>query len=257
MNCADVRSRLLELRRDRLSAGDAREVREHLDQCAACARADRAERTLDDVLDALPQYPARPALKRRLAALVDAAAPPRPARPAWIASRVTRWVAPALAAGLLVAVGSVVAGRGAERGRERTLLTAEAVNDHLRVLSSARGLDVESGGPHQVKPWFQGKLDFSPDVPEPPGLVLEGASLGYCRDRRAAIVVYKLRLHVVTLLQVRAEGLRWPAAAGEVREASDRHFHVFFWRKGDVGYALVSDADPGEIGGVARRLAGT
>jgi anti-sigma factor RsiW len=150
-----------------------------------------------------------------------------------------------------------VAGRGGERARERALFTAEAVNDHLRVLSSARGLDVESGGPHQVKPWFQGKLDFAPDVPEPPGLTLQGASLGYWRDRRAAVVVYKLRLHVVTLLQVRAEGLRWPSGSREVSEAADRRFHVFFWRAGDVGYALVSDADPAEVGSIARRLAGT
>ena len=39
-----------------------------------------------------------------------------------------------------------------------------AVNDHLRVLASQHPLDIESGGIHQVKPWFEGRLDFAPVV---------------------------------------------------------------------------------------------
>ena len=47
---------------------------------------------------------------------------------------------------------------------ERAGLVAEAVNDHLRVLTSQHPLDIESGDVHQVKPWFEGRLDFAPVV---------------------------------------------------------------------------------------------
>ncbi len=256
MNCADVRIQLLDYQRDRLPAEVEGEVRAHLVSCSPCAEADRADRALSEALDSrLPQYPATPALKRRLAALVAVNAATREPRAPSFLLPVARWIAPALAAGLLAGTGLLVYGRGAGRASELALLTSEAVNDHLRVLNSQRPVEVEGGGPHQVKPWFQGKLDFSPDVPELQPLVLRGGSVGYFRDRKAAVIVYALRLHTVTLLEVGARDLPWPSGTSAVRAASDRHFNVFFWRSGDLGYALVSDANPDEVGAIAREIA--
>ena len=95
------------------------------------------------------------------------------------------------------------------------VLTSEVVNDHLRVLASQHPVEVESGGSHQVKPWFEGKLDFAPVVPALDGtdVRLRGGSVGYVFDRKAAVLVYQLRLHVVTLLVFRAEGSPGPTQA--------------------------------------------
>jgi anti-sigma factor RsiW len=253
MNCADVKLRLLDDQRNRLPAKAEEEVRAHLETCPSCAQAADAERALSEVLETrLPQYPATPALKRRLAGLMSVSAPARaPSLPFPLA----RWVAPALAAGLLVATGVLLHGRTTGRGDELALFTTEAVNDYLRVLNSQRRVEVESGGPHQVKPWFEGKLDFAPDVPELPALTLQGGSVGYFKDRKAAVIVYTLRLHTVTLLEVRAADLPWPSDAHQVRATSDRHFNVFSWRTGDLGYVLVSDADANELGAIAREIA--
>ena len=252
MDCTDVKLRLLDLHRERLPAGVQEEVRAHLEACAPCARADREERALSDLLEQqLPQHPARPGLKRRLAGLVEASAP---AREPWFPVPVVRWIAPALAAGLLLTTSVLVYSRP-RGGSELALVTSEAVNDHLRVLNSQRRVEIESGGPHQVKPWFQGKLDFSPDVPEMAPLVLQGGSVGYFRDRKAAVIVYALRLHTVTLLEVPAADLSWPSDTRDVRSATDRRFNAFFWRVGDLGYALVSDAAPAELGAIAREMA--
>jgi anti-sigma factor RsiW len=228
-------------------------VRAHLQTCSPCSEADRDERALSDLLERqLPQHSARPALKRRLVALVEAASP---AREPWFPFPVVRWMAPALAAGLLITTSVLVYSKGPRGGSELALITAEAVNDHLRVLNSQRAVEIESGGPHQVKPWFQGKLDFSPDVPEVAPLVLQGGSVGYFRDRKAAVIVYKVRLHTVTLLEVRAGDLPWPSRTSEVHSASDRRFNAFFWRNGELGYALVSDVDPKDLRVIAQEMA--
>ncbi len=260
MTCDELRAQLLEFRRRRLEpAGDA-EVRAHLRSCVGCARRDTAEAVLDDLLEKLPRPAAPSALKRRLALLAGPGAPPSKAR-FTRRIRLAR-VGPALAAGLALFAGGVLLGRGVRPeagGLDR--LADEAVGDHLRVLVSSHPLDIESGGSHQVKPWFEGRLDFAPVVPsEGLGMTLEGGAVGWFLDRRAAVLQYALRKHKVTLLAFRADGLAWPggrapSAEGEVQRTSLRGFHVFLWRAGGVGYALVSDADASEMGGIAARAA--
>jgi anti-sigma factor RsiW len=129
------------------------------------------------------------------------------------------------------------------------------VNDHLRVLDGRRPLDVESGGLHQVKPWFQGRLDFAPVVAfaGDDEFPLKGGAVDYFLDRKAAVFVYGRRLHTVSLVVLRAEGLTWPATP---QRMSERGFNVVLWRAGDLGYALVSDVDAGELSMLAARLGG-
>jgi anti-sigma factor RsiW len=143
-------------------------------------------------------------------------------------------------------------------------LVGEAVTDHLRVLTSQNPLEIRSGGIHQVKPWFEGRLDFAPVVrfAGDDEFPLQGGSVGYFLDRKAAVFVFKRRLHVVTLLVFPAQGMPWPTrgltALGDARAyaAASRGFNVLLWREGDQGYALVSDVDTPELTRLALRLAG-
>jgi anti-sigma factor RsiW len=140
-------------------------------------------------------------------------------------------------------------------GRGDRALGLEAVDDHLRLLMAQRPLEIESGGLHQVKPWFEGRLDFAPVVPDlsPLGLTLRGGAVGYFHDRRAAVLQYQLRAHLVTLLVFRADGLALPAAPRLA--APDRGFRAVLWRAGPLGYALVADVDPRELERVAAEAA--
>lgn len=219
---------------------------------------DPAERVLDELLQRAPRYPAPEPLKRRLRDAIEAAA----SAPAGVAPRAAgrarfrRGVALALAAGLVLAVGGLLVGRLARDGAGAGALAAEAVNDHLRVLARTQPLGVASGGPHQVKPWFEGRLDFAPDVPVPPpdlGL-LKGGSVGYVFERKAAVLEYVLRGHAATLLVFPAEGLPWPRGRGPAAEAARDGWSVVLWRDGDLGHALVSDLPPAELAEAAVAL---
>src|SRR5438874_748339 len=215
----------------------------------------------DDVeLDRLRKHPASLALKRRLVAQWPAA--PVESRPWWKGWR--RALVPALASALVLAVGLPLYHElwSGARG-DATAMVAEAVNDHVRVLQRDRPLDVESGGIHEVKPWFAGRLDFAPVVSfeGDAEFPLQGGAVGYFVDRKAAVFVYKRGLHPVSLFVFRAEGLPWPArgltpiggAAGYT--SVSRGFNVILWRAGDLGYALVSDVDARELGRLAAKLA--
>jgi len=97
---------------------------------------------------------------------------------------------------------------------------------------------------------FEGDVDFP----------LKGGSVGYFRDRKAAVFVYARRLHPISLLVFRADGLSWPSRSltrvndVEASVAAERGFNVIVWRRGELGYALVSDVDAGELNAFAARL---
>jgi len=261
MTCEDAREQLLDYQRGRLAFPAESEVRAHLDGCADCTRDDALEHELTKALEQrLPLHPASIALKRRLAAQWPT---PSTQRSWWRRWRPVLMPALAFAALLMLVTPVLYYERTASRmAGERAGLVAEAVNDHLRVLASQHPLDIESSDVHQVKPWFEGRLDFAPRVAfeGDAEFPLKGGALGYFRDRKAAVFVYARRLHPITLLVFRADGLPWPTRAQtpagppEVYRTVDRGFNVIMWRTDELGYALVSDVDPRDLNALAARI---
>src|SRR6185369_16463704 len=190
MDCSKVREMSVDLQRGTLAAEPASEARAHLLTCPACRAHADAERALSDVLEArLPRFAAPIALQRRIAAGWPASgstarAPRRP----WTRSRVIA-AAAALSTALAVVVGGTTAVLVQDQADARRVAD-EAVNDHLRVLGGAPLAQV-TGGLHEVKPWFGGKLDFAPTVgfagnSEFP---LQGGAVEPFLNRRAAVFV--------------------------------------------------------------------
>ena len=258
MTCDQARE-LLPARRDRLTAETRAALQAHLQTCAACAHEEAAEALLTEALESrLPQHAAPVALKRWLAAKwpTAPAAPPGPVR------RWGRYLVPAAAVAAVLLIALPLAyQRPSERASTR--MVAEAVNDHLRILSSQHPLDIESGGIHQVKPWFEGRLDFAPVVrfDGDQDFPLRGGAVGYYLDRKAAVFVFNRRLHTISLFVFRADGLPWPTrglvriGGGQARVTTSRGFNSVLWRDGELGYALVSDVDPADLARLAERLA--
>jgi anti-sigma factor RsiW len=257
MSCDEIQPLVREATRGGLDEATRARVYEHIATCAACAKLADAERALDALLEQkLPQYSAPLALKRRLQARL----PPLAATPARRRSALGRWLTPlsvAVAACAVLAVG--LRHWPAPPGEP---LVAEAVADHLRVVYRDHPIDIESGGPHQVKPWFTGRIDFA--LPTVFGgddnFTLEGGSVGYYLDRKAAVLVYKRRLHTASLHVFRADGFAFPRAdrdLGHVAAAvrHERGFSVIVWRDGELGYALVSDLNTDELLGLASHVA--
>ena len=259
MDCQDVRTHLRPHQLRRLGPELEAELASHLAGCAACARADAEDRALTELLERrLPQHPASLSLKRRLAQEWPV---PEAARPhAWL--RWARSFAPAAVALLVLLVALPLYQWGGSRPSGTDLMVREAVNDYLRVVSSQHPLDIESGGIHQVKPWFEGRLNFAPVVKfeGDQEFPLKGGAVGYFFDRKAAVFVYGRRLHTISLFVFPANGLPWPTRglvpmeANRAYATSARGFNLVLWRSGDLGYALVSDLDAPELFDLGKRL---
>jgi anti-sigma factor RsiW len=263
MNCRDARDHLLEYQRGQVGPELRGGIRTHLESCAACARAEESERVLTELLEQrLPQYPAPLALKRRLAAQWPS---PSTQRPSWW-KRWGRSLVPAVAVAvvLLVAIPWYYESTGLPERNGTSGMVREAVSDYLRVLSSQHPLDIESGGIHQVKPWFEGRLDFAPVISfeGDQDFPLKGGAVGYFLDRKAAVFVYGRRLHTISLFVFRSEGLPWPTrnlqpmGKAQAYQMPARGFNVILWRAGELGYALVSDLDSRELFALGVKLSG-
>lgn len=284
MDCRAARERLGGFVAGRLVPDERAELSRHLEECAECSRAADAETELSAALDRLPRHAAPRSLKRQLEELVAAAptdaaatftstpaaalpltsdrAPASPSRRSvWVPSLVSAFAAAAL---VLVVMRATAPRPTAPHAAadEPTALVAEAVNDHLRVVGSTHPVEIESGGIHQVKPWFTGRLDFAPRVAfsGDGDFPLVGGSVGYFRDRKAAVLVFKRRLHTITLLVFPADGFAWATARQQplgrlmVTKEASRGFSVLLWKDGGLGYALVSDVSSPELDLLASRL---
>ena len=223
-----------------LDADRRAEFEEHLRECPDCAREIEAQHQLRAALsdDAFRHRP--PA---SLSAHVRAALRREDSRPS--ARRRLLWAA--AAAVLLVGVGLSAWGvvLASRTPSADLLLAREVAASHARSLLAEHLLDVASSDRHTVKPWFQGRIDFAPPVPDfaGQGFRLVGGRLDDLAGRTAAALVYRRRQHVINLFV-------WPARGGEEvaeRTTQERGYHLVFWSRAGLNYAAVSDLNPDEL----------
>jgi anti-sigma factor RsiW len=236
VTCPEVERLLDAYSDDELDAEQTAEVTAHLATCRACQRRVATRADLQRLVRSVPYYAAPDRLRRVVAT-----------------TRRTRRVTPrllALAATVLLAVSlgtsSVVrVVRARQTAATTATLAQDVVADHVRALMEKHLFDVRSSDQHTVKPWFLGKLDFSPPVEDltPLGFPLVGGRLDYVAGRSIAALVYQRRLHTINVFI-------WPAAdtGGALTDArSVRGFQVRHWTRDAMAFWAVSDLNDVEL----------
>jgi anti-sigma factor RsiW len=163
-----------------------------------------------------------------------------------------RWPGWGLAASLGVAALLVLGLMRVSFWPLQDVLIDEVVGSHVRSLMGTHLTDVASSDQHTVKPWFNGRVDFSPTVKDfsDRGFPLIGGRLDYLDARPVVALVFQRRQHFINLFS-------WPSAKGENlkgQEMDRRGFHLFHWIQSDMNYWLVSDLDPKELRDLADLL---
>jgi anti-sigma factor RsiW len=173
------------------------------------------------------------------------------------APRRTAWRGPvALAAALVLAaaLGSGVTLAAASRqSSDVPAIGAQVLASHVRSLMPNHLTDIASSDQHNVKPWFNGRTDYSPNVPrfEEQGYPLLGGRLDYVGNRAVAVVVYGRRQHIINVFS-------WPSAGNDETPAASASngYNVLHWRSRGIEEWVVSDLNAAELGQFAGLLRG-
>lgn len=227
-----------------LDALSAAKLETHLQSCAECAARVATLRANRKVLaEALDPGPAPEALRARIARQTSGGA--RFAGLSPIGLEAGRMAAAVLLTAILSAgVTGAVLHRGAAQRAGDELLDA-----HARALEPGRLYDVASTDKHTVKPWLDARLDFAPPVEDfsAQGFPLLGGRIDHVNGRRAAVLVYGRRKHLIDVFVEPSGGLK-PA------EVHSRGLSVIAWRSNGFDWQAVSDVDRRELAQLRRLI---
>jgi mycothiol system anti-sigma-R factor len=253
MDCRQVVGRLSPFLDDELDPVASRKVLRHLESCASCAAAFERQRKLSESLKQSLEYHRAPDLLRArvmrdLRATGHGADVTRR-----FAARPWRWLNSIAAAAAVVAViGGTWMAATLSRDHGNDVIVREAVSGHIRSLMANHLTDVASTDQHTVKPWFSGKLDFSPPVTDfaAADYPLIGGRLDYLQGHSVAALVYMHRKHIINVFV-------WPMAGGpeglgptETRQG----YNVIGGTHDGMTCWVVSDLNAKELAGFARML---
>ena len=244
MACEQWRDKLDLYADGELASADAAALATHLRNCSACA---------NDVLE-------RVQLKRSVQAAGRRYQPSAQLRKKIIGS-VTRKAVPSFnwrlvaVMAILVLVAAVALSSYIGHEREaRQHVYSELADLHVSTLASATPVDVISSDRHTVKPWFQGKIPFTFNLPELQGsdFSLVGGRVTYLEQSAGAHLIFQVRQHKISVFIFPERGTEMSRLpSGPANQAS---FNMESWTQNDLRYFAVGDANENDIRALSKLL---
>jgi anti-sigma factor RsiW len=209
-------------------------LEEHLAGCPSCHQKLVGEQALADLIQSeAPRFAASRFLKTRIQAMLRAEKAAPATIPWW--KRLSLGMTYSGLAGATALLAILAIGFFSTQGIPE--LAEEGVANHVRSLQVNHLMDVASTDQHTVKPWFAGKIDFSPQVIDlgPSGYPLIGGRLDVLDHRNVAALIYQRRKHYINLFV-------WPSNEVSLHGFYNQDgYHVQCWTKSGMNYIAVSE----------------
>jgi anti-sigma factor RsiW len=244
MACESWREKIDAYADGELLTSEANDFAMHLRQCSDCAT-ETLERVQMKRAIAVAGNRYEPGTEFRAQILRSVATPPHRNRP-WL------WILAAPAALVLILSLAVNLYIDREKAR-RERVYGELADLHIATLASANPVDVVSTDRHTVKPWFEGKIPFTFNLPELQNtdFTLIGGRVTYLGQTPGAQLIYRIRKHEISVFIVQDRGSEINLSSGTVPAFS---FNVESWTKNGLRYFVVGDVAGGDIEALSKLL---
>jgi anti-sigma factor RsiW len=218
------------------------EMDQHLQECSACAQTWAGLQAVRAAIkEEAPYFQAPPSLQNRIRSSVR-----RESKAATTPERLWRILAIAAMLAMVLVAGRALLRVLLPLRADDAVLTRELLASHVRSqMLPGHRVDIESSNQHVVKPWFEGKLDFSPTVKDftDQGFPLLGGRLDYLDSRPVAALVYKRREHLINVFI-------WPSTAGSEAAPGKltlQGYHLIHWTQAGMNYWAISNLNESEL----------
>src|SRR5437588_1146276 len=222
-----------------LPAEETRLLDRHVRECPACASDALSRVQLKRAVQvAGKRFTASAEFRRNLELRVAGSSP----------SRVFQKWMPALATtAVLLVVAFGVTNQLSKRSQEAGIYS-ELADMHVATLASANPVDVVSTDRHTVKPWFQGKLPFTFNLPElqNSSFKLIGGRVTYFQHSPGAQLLFGLRNHQLSVFILKEHPGMVPTQAGIIT-VQQMAFNLETWEEGGLRYVIISDSSPADV----------
>ena len=124
---------------------------------------------------------------------------------------------------------------------------SELVDQHVATLASSNPVDVVSTDRHTVKPWFEGKIPFTFNLPELQGspFALAGGRVAYVNQSPGAELIFRVRQHQISVFIFQERALARAGGTESVRAALS--FEVRTWCRNELCYFVIGDASAQDL----------
>jgi anti-sigma factor RsiW len=242
MTCEDAQTLIHGYLDGELDLANTLEIERHLAECSVCAPDYRNLQRLQGMIrDGARYYEAPASLGNRIRSSVRNASRSVPS------TRSFPWRVAGIAASFaLVVITGWSLLRSWSVPSAEDFLVQELIAGHVRSqLVENHRVDVASSDQHTVKPWFEGKVDFSPSVKDlsKQEFLLVGGRLDYLANRPVAALMYQRRKHFINLFI-------WPTMPGSetsIKTLTRQGFHLIHWIHSGMSYWAVSDLNEKEL----------
>lgn len=247
MACEHWRHKIEEYADNELSEQDLRALDQHLASCSDCTAAVLGRVQMKRAIHAAGQrFTPTPEFRRKLQEQISQ----RQRRPRFGTSFAT-W-AMALATAIVLFAVIMTANYVAAAGARKRLFS-EVADLHVASLASSSPVDVVSTDRHTVKPWFQGKIPFSFDLPElrNTDFTLIGGRMAYLNQAPGAQLIYDIRKHHISVF-IFPETAFGTASARLSSVPKDVPFNVETWSQRNLRYFVIGDSNPTDLNQLAK-----
>jgi len=223
-------------------------IESHVKNCAGCKqRLGELSALRASFKKALPYFKTPEGLQNRIqAGLRKSEKKPRP-----LASSYRLWarMGAVMAAVIVLSASLLVVMKAPSTNDD---VAHEVISSHVRSLMAEHLTDIRSTDQHTVKPWFTGRLDFSPPVRDfaSEGFALAGGRLDYLDNRQAAALVYQCRNHVINLFV-------WSDDREQSQSVSahgSQGYHAYAWGQAGMRFWVVSDLNESDLSQFVRLM---